>query len=120
MPPGPRCHTLGMFCNTHTHAPRIAPAQPRSLPTKAAQAEFSQNPQDKVVLEPGTYTVTGLKSGDVGPAVDKARLNEALEPSGEGQFIYQQGTPGFHAANAFSAVARTIQFFEEGTGMSIS
>ena len=73
-----------------------------------------------MVLEPGTYTVQGLKSGDVGPAVDKARLNEALEPSGDGQFIFEQGTPGFHAANAFSAVARTIKFFEEGTGMDIS
>ncbi len=109
-----------MFCNTHTHTPRIALTQPRGAAVKASQAEFSQNPQDKVVLEPGTYTVEGLKSGDVGPAVDKARLNEALEPGGEGKFIYEQGTPGFHAANAFSAVARTIKFFEEGTGMNIS
>ncbi|MFN8609259.1 MAG: hypothetical protein U0931_17105 [Vulcanimicrobiota bacterium] len=110
-----------MFCNTLHNHNRINPTQtrPAAAPRQAGSAEFSHNPQDKVVLEPGTYTVGGLKSGDVGPAVDKARLNEQLAPNADGNYIFEQGTPGFHAANSFSAVARTIKFFEEGTGMSI-
>jgi hypothetical protein len=109
-----------MFCNTlhnHNHIATTRTPQKQSAPSTA---EFSHNPQDKVVLEPGTYQVGGLKSGDVGPAVDKARLNESLAPNADGNFIFEQGTPGFHAANSFSAVARTIKFFEEGTGMNIS
>ena len=108
-----------MFCNTlhnHNHIASTRTPQKQSAPSTA---EFSHNPQDKVVLEPGSYQVGGLKSGDVGPAVDKARLNEPLAPNADGNFIFEQGTPGFHAANSFSAVARTIKFFEEGTGMSI-
>lgn len=86
-------------------------------PSPSGSAEFSQNPQDKVVMEAGTYVVTGLLGGDT-PQVEKARLNSPLEAV-EGKFVFAATEPGFHAANSFSAVARTIKFFEEGTGHSI-
>ena len=79
---------------------------------------FSQNPQDKVVLDAGTYTVEGLKGGDT-PEVEKARLSEPLLAE-NGNYVFAPSDSRFHAANSFSAVARTIKFFEEGTGIPVS
>ncbi len=68
-------------------------------------------------MEAGTYSLT-LKGGDT-PQVEKAKLTTALEPQ-DGKYVFDKEDPRFHAANSFSAVARTIKLFEEGTGHSIS
>lgn len=107
------CNTL---CSHHTH---IASARPRNNGQNfpSGSVEFSQNPQDKVVLQPGSYTVTDLKGGET-PAVDKAILDGPLQPE-KGAYVFADGDPRFHASNSFSAVARTIKFFEEGTGTPV-
>ena len=109
-----------MTCNalhSHRHIASTCPvSQNQSAP--AGSVEFSQNPQDKVVLQPGTYTVQNLKGGDT-PEVEKAKLSEPLQAE-NGAYVFADTDPRFHAANSFSAVARTIQFFEEGTGIPVA
>ena len=109
------CNTL----NTHTHIASTRPV-PRNQNQDApsGSVEFSQNPQDKVVLQPGTYTVQNVKGGET-PEVDKAKLAVTLAPE-KGNYVFADGDDRFHASNTFSAVARTIQFFEEGTGIPVA
>lgn len=103
-----------MYCSAVQH-----PHAPRRLREKQAPApEFSHNPQDKLVLAHGTTIVAGLQPGDV-PQAGKARLNAPLAPE-NGRYVYAADDPRFHAANTFAAVARTIEFFEQGTGMPVS
>ncbi|MBT9581710.1 hypothetical protein IV102_00075 [bacterium] len=109
-----------MTCNalhSHRHIASTRPvSQNQSAP--AGSVDFSQNPQDKVVLQPGTYTVQNLKGGET-PEVEKAKLSEPLQAE-NGAYVFADTDPRFHAANSFSAVARTIQFFEEGTGIPVA
>lgn len=109
------------LCTHHSISRNLATNQAQTPPASQAptgSAEFSQNPQDKVVFEPSTYVVEGLKGGDI-PQVEKAILNGPLLPE-NGKYVFDQGDARYHAANSFSAVARTIKFFEEGTGHSIA
>ncbi|MEW6280934.1 MAG: hypothetical protein AB1758_20130 [Candidatus Eremiobacterota bacterium] len=78
--------------------------------------EFSYNPQDGVVLEPGTTVIRGVRPG---PSVEKARLGSGAPAPRNGNYVYSPQERGFHGANALAAVARTIEIFEKALGEPI-
>ncbi|MBT9584958.1 hypothetical protein IV102_16565 [bacterium] len=87
-----------------------------------AQRAFSYNPQDSVVMEPGQ---TQLDSVQLGAAAkpdlntDKFKLVGGLAPNSEGQFVFPQTEPGFHRANAFASVVKTLADFEKAYGQPV-
>lgn len=89
--------------------PKATAAAPRQ--TK----EISYNPQDTVVMQPGTTTI------EVSPeaSTDKLRLKGGLIPNEEGQFVYPKSDPRFHGANALAAVSKTLNLFEKAYGQSV-
>lgn len=114
------------ICSHHHSAPlQLAPAAARNLqanqpaPPAATSAQFSLNPQDSTVMGSAPYTIDGLIPGDT-PAVAKAKLDAPLAPNADGTYVYPENDPRYTAANTFASVAKTIKFFEEGTGHSIS
>ncbi|MCW5865691.1 MAG: hypothetical protein KIS61_00375 [Candidatus Eremiobacteraeota bacterium] len=92
--------------------------KPRQSPPRAvssAPVEFSYNPQDQLVMSPGTLKLSGL-GADL--SSEKVALKEPLEPV-NGKFVYEPSDPRFHAANAFAAVNRTLDVFSEAYGQPI-
>ncbi|MBT9587974.1 hypothetical protein IV102_31855 [bacterium] len=80
------------------------------------EVDFSYNPQDQVVLDPGT---TRVKVGD-DLSNGKIQLVGGLQPNLEGSYVYDRHDARFHGANAFAAVAKTQALFEEAYGQPIA
>ncbi|HXE72983.1 MAG TPA: hypothetical protein VNO81_10010 [Candidatus Nitrosotenuis sp.] len=92
------------------------PRDPNPQPPPAAEVEFSYNPQDVMVMPPQPARV---KAVEPGPRAPKAELKgESLEPV-DGRYVYPQGDPRLVSAQAFSAVARTIEIFEQALGQPV-
>jgi hypothetical protein len=90
--------------------------KPKEEPPAPRQAEFSYNPQDRVVMGAGTTTLNNVGPG---PSVPRAELRDAtLEPV-EGKYVYSDCDPRQHAAVAFASAAKTIEMFEALLGEPI-
>ncbi|MGE0495362.1 MAG: hypothetical protein AB7S38_39515 [Vulcanimicrobiota bacterium] len=108
----------------------------------AKKAVFSYNPQDAQVAKPQTTEIDTVRLGGA-PATDKVQLRNfflvtdifgrptGLEPdaslklnaNADGQFVFNEGSLDYTAANSFAAAAKTVQIFDEKmqqyTGKSI-
>lgn len=106
-----------MNITAYTSTPRIAslPATPANQPP-GKDAEFSFNPQDQLVMEPGTAIIPGVAADG---STAKFTHASPLEPNEEGKYVYPKSDPRFHQANAFAAANRMANLFEEALGSPI-
>lgn len=96
------------------------PPQPEPPPAPQPQdTVFTFNPQDPSVFAPTSTTVKNVVAGEGGPEVERAKLNGGLTPQEEGGFVFPTCDERHHAAVTFSAVAKTIELFEQATGQPI-
>lgn len=89
--------------------------QSPARPAPAEPVEFSYNPQDQLVMSPGTLKLSGLNADLTS---QKVALSEPLEPV-NGKYVYEPGDARFHGANAFAAVNRTLDLFTEAYGQPV-
>lgn len=89
---------------------------PPTPPGPSGDVEFSFNPQDSTVLDPGT---TVLKGVGAGPSVEKAKLNGNDTVAKNNKFVFAPGEKGYIGAVALASVANTIKIFEEALGEPI-
>ena len=86
---------------------------PVETPTK--EATFSYNPQDQLVMEPGTLTLPGVRAdGSTAKFVQDSPL-----PAKNGNYVYDKTDKNFHGANAFAAANTTLNIFEAANGEPI-
>ncbi|MFN8613935.1 MAG: hypothetical protein U0931_40760 [Vulcanimicrobiota bacterium] len=78
--------------------------------------EFSFNPQDRLVMEPGSLLVPGVRPDG---STAKFTLDEPLTAK-DGKFVYSPAEPSYHAANAFAAANRMANMFEQAWGQPIA
>ena len=95
--------------------PAQQPPAPAPQPPATNDIEFSFNPQDKMVMEPGTFVVPGMRPDGT---TSKFTLDEPLEAK-DGKFVYSQDEHSYHAANAFAAANRMANMFEQAWGQPI-
>lgn len=113
-----------MHINTQsTSALKIAQSRPQvSEAAEAPAAEptsevtFSYNPQDQLIMEPGTFTVPGVRADG---STEKFVQDSPL-PKKDGAYVYDKDDKSFHGANAFAAANRTFNIFQEAYGESIN
>ena len=89
--------------------------QSPARPAPAEPVEFSYNPQDQLVMSPGTLKLSGLNADLTS---QKVALSEPLEPV-NGKYVYEPGDARFHGANAFAAGNRTLDLFTEAYGQPV-
>jgi len=89
-------------------------AAPRPAPSK--DLEFSYNPQDKLVMGPGSFIVPAV-APDISTA--KVALQGELPPE-NGKYVFKPEDPRYHGANAFAAVNRTLDIFTEAYGRPVT
>ncbi len=89
---------------------------PPAQPPATQDIEFSYNPQDKMVMEPGTLVVPGVRPDG---STAKFTLDTPLEAK-DGKFVYSAGDHNYHAANAFAAANRMANMFEQAWGQPLS
>ncbi|MEW6279786.1 MAG: hypothetical protein AB1758_14255 [Candidatus Eremiobacterota bacterium] len=82
-------------------------------PPPTGDVEFSYNPQDRVVMTPGTTVIHGVGPG---PSVDRAELKSGKAPAKDGKYVYDPSDKAFHGALTLAAVARTVEIFEKALG----
>ncbi len=77
--------------------------------------EFSFNPQDPNVMPTGTTLIKNVHQGAAGPETNRIRLADQLQPV-NGTYVYPDGDARQAKAQAFSAVARTVELFSDAYG----
>ncbi len=106
--------------NTPPQQPTPPTPPPQEPPAPQPQdTVFTFNPQDPMVFAPSTTTIKNVVSGENGPEVDRAKLNGGLTANEEGGFVFPSCDERHHAAVTFSAVAKTVEIFEQATGQPI-
>lgn len=106
------------------------------LPRAAASnVKFSNNPQDVDALPNDTIDLPGVNANGGKPTTDQVVLenkkgifilgqmvgmkpdpNYKLTPNADGNFVYADGAKNFNGANAFGAVASTVNKYNEVLG----
>ncbi len=77
--------------------------------------EFSFNPQDPKVMATGTTVIKNVHQGAAGPETNRIRLADQLQPV-DRAYVYPDGDDRQAKAQAFSAVARTVELFSDAYG----
>lgn len=85
-------------------------------PSPRGDVEFSFQMQDQVIMAPGTTVVRGLEGGVY---TAQAELRDHKPTARDGKYVYAPATTEYHAAQAFSTVARTIDTFSTALGQKI-
>ena len=94
-----------------------APPAPQAAPAPA-DLQMSYNPQDNVVLAPGSATVPGVTAGST-LSTEKVKLNSKIAPNTDGSYVYTPDDKRHYAANAFAAANKALAVFEKAWGTPI-
>ncbi|MBT9585770.1 hypothetical protein IV102_20685, partial [bacterium] len=94
------------------HTPPLAPAV-----APPVAAEFSYNSQDSFVLPASSTTVGGVSIGK-GVSTEKVLLKGGLAAV-DGKFVYTPEDRRHFAANAFAAVNKAVNIFQEAYGSPV-
>lgn len=96
---------------------RPAPAAPPETDRPpVGDVEFSYNPQDRVVMEPKTTVIGGVKAG---PSTDRVALAGRKLKAKDGKYVFPHGEKGHYAAATLATVAKTLHLFEQACGQKI-
>ena len=106
-----------MINPVHGTPARLAPAAPPETDRPpVSEVEFSYNPQDRVVMEPKTTVISGVKAG---PSTDRAELaGKKLKPK-DGKYVYPRGEKAHYAAATLATVTKTLELLEKAYGEKI-
>ncbi len=78
--------------------------------------EFSHQPQDIVVLPPGSRTVDVFEDA----STDRLRLDRKLEPGPGGDFVYPESEARFTGAAALSSAEQALKLFTSAYGQPLN
>lgn len=88
------------------------PASQAQTNQQTREATFSYNPQDELVMAPGTEVIPGVRADG---STEKFVTSEKL-PSTDGNYVYDSKDQHYHEANAFAAANRTFNIFQKAYG----
>ena len=110
----------------------ISSVKTNVTPTKAAPATFSYNAQDSDTLPGDTVSIPNVTVGNGKVSTDTVALTPKkaiiilgqivgmkedpkykLNPDANGNFVFPKGSPSLNGSNSFSAVAKTVDKFNE-------